>query len=50
MIDTRVMHLADSGLPTGAYVYSNGLESAAKMGLFQNRADFAACCSKPVQL
>lgn len=42
MIDARVMHLADSGLPTGAYVYSNGLESAAKMGLFRTFADFAA--------
>jgi urease accessory protein len=41
MLDTRVMHLADSGLPTGAYVYSNGLESAAKMGLFTSLADFA---------
>jgi urease accessory protein len=49
MIDTRVMHLADSGLPTGAYVYSNGLESAAKMGLFQNRADFAAYLKSVVQ-
>lgn len=42
MSDMRLMHIADSALPTGGYVYSYGLESAAKHGLLPSFEAFRA--------
>jgi urease accessory protein len=33
------LHLADSALPAGGFAFSGGLESAARIGIIQNRTD-----------
>lgn len=35
-----LLHLADSALPMGGFAFSNGLEAAAKTGLFSDHAGF----------
>lgn len=46
-----LLQLADSGLPTGSYAFSNGLESAYHLGLFESPAslgDFLRCTVEAV--
>jgi len=46
-----LLQLADSGLPTGSYAFSNGLESAYHLGLFESPAaldDFLRCSVEAV--
>ncbi|MDE0838288.1 MAG: hypothetical protein OSB41_04470 [Kiritimatiellae bacterium] len=37
-----VLHIADSALPVGGFAFSNGLESAFKLGMIRNRPEFDA--------
>ncbi|NML65590.1 hypothetical protein HHL22_10270 [Hymenobacter sp. RP-2-7] len=38
----RLLHLADSALPTGSFAYSYGLESALTFGLLRTETEFRA--------
>ncbi|MGI4736295.1 MAG: urease accessory protein UreF [Janthinobacterium lividum] len=38
----RLLHLADSALPTGSFAYSFGLESSLTFGLLKTETDFRA--------
>jgi urease accessory protein len=48
-VDWRLLHLADSALPTGAYAFSSGLEAAAKIGLIGTIDDLEAFIQGSVQ-
>ena len=38
----RLLHLADSALPTGSFAYSYGLESSVTFGLLRTEAELRA--------